>query len=902
MRTHRHAPAVTQEALPHLARRRAEAVLDAVEPAVGLIARDHLVVVLKAPPGDQIAHDLALAPRQPAQDGLAGQVVALGVRQAHIPWGNVAAGRGPRGEDALDGVQIREAIAARRLEEVPLAELAPVVEDHDALVQAVAGSRFEQLAGLAAGLLKDRHIGGAVIRAGPRPVPRSRVPALHDVNDVGQRADLALALPDRLLVQRAGSIVADGHALDVTGVRAIGLADQAIGRAGVPALLAHALQLHAVGCADAADDPQPVEPRLPASLPHLVEHGLHVLGPPEVARHVGGDPDVQQRLVVYLHVRGVLEELLDPVGHEVVEQVLAVLAPARAAVLPHDRELELVAVLRLEQPVMDRMADALVNLRGEVRPVPAVDEPLNPVLQGHLDVPVGDFRRALVVEADRGAAVGPRLDLAPAVVRALFPQRAVVHQGQEVWPGGRGRRDIAGLRQVERRREVDRQLHVHGAEAIGGEAHAERRLRRPVRLHRPRHQLGGVVAHHGQRLGGRANDTHSGRHDQRGLHVRRGLAEAADRRADLLGATGAGQGALGGDAAHIQVRPALGAARHPDMAQGELGPRSRVLQRERQQPQLPPPQGRGAEVHHRGAAVAPHRGHGAALAAVGDEDQVGELRAAGVKVGADVAQTGQVHIQGRAGQRRRGARQDTGERPGRDLRRRAAHRRPALPAVRAAEVGRRRARRAGRVGQLAQLARLGQRRVADSQLIHPSRAIAHAHRVVGRHGDPAALGREPLPVDLQHRMGAGPLRHEVNPLPRLGQRPADARLPGFVEIHEECETPALTLGVHAELVLLVLEHDLLAVLRGLVEIDPAVHDESRRQLQIGMAGDLDRVPVRVEGLALRPGGIARPGGGGVVPPAGGVGEGPVKRPVPHQPFIRRAGRRQQHVGQPERQQ
>ena len=107
---------------------------------------------------------------------------------------------------------------------------------------------------------------------------------------------------------------------------------------------------------------------------------------------------------------------------------------------------------------MDGVAEPVLDLRLVMGPVPAVDEAVDAVLDGILDVPVGDFGRAFVVPADGRAAFGPGLDHLPSIMRAFFPKRAVVHQVDVIRLRGARLGDVGGFGQIGRRLDFKREL------------------------------------------------------------------------------------------------------------------------------------------------------------------------------------------------------------------------------------------------------------------------------------------------------------------------------------------------------------------------------------------------------------------------------------------------------------
>jgi len=121
---------------------------------------------------------------------------------------------------------------------------------------------------------------------------------------------------------------------------------------------------------------------------------------------------------------------------------------------------------------VNRVSEALVDGRLEISAVPAVDEAVDAVFQRHFDVPVGHFRRAFVVPADGRTLLRPRLDPFPPPVRALLPERAVVHEADVVGLGRLRCRHVAGLGQTGARFNRQRQILHAGCSAFGGDRHA----------------------------------------------------------------------------------------------------------------------------------------------------------------------------------------------------------------------------------------------------------------------------------------------------------------------------------------------------------------------------------------------------------------------------------------------
>ena len=114
-------------------------------------------------------------------------------------------------------------------------------------------------------------------------------------------------------------------------------------------------------------------------------------------------------------------------------------------VFPHERELEVLAVAAARQalanPVVERGSHrGFGGVAG--RAIPADEEERNPVVDGPLDFPVGNFRIALVIPAQQRFAFRKARDCAP--TGAVVPKWT--HDGAEQvapgvdGPGGRDRR------------------------------------------------------------------------------------------------------------------------------------------------------------------------------------------------------------------------------------------------------------------------------------------------------------------------------------------------------------------------------------------------------------------------------------------------------------------------------
>ena len=183
---------------------------------------------------------------------------------------------------------------------------------------------------------------------------------------------------------------------------------------------------------------EPCETLSAARLPHAIERFTNLLDAPQVLDHAYELVHVQQRLVVDLQVVGALEILFDPELQQVVQQIFQRSdAPGRSVVLVHDREPEAIAIARLEQPLVHRVAEEdAVGAHGPAfrAAIPAVDEVGDAVLETPLDLPVGDLGIAFVVVAEQGCAIGVGNDGVPSEVAAavLPPSREIMRSDQVV--------------------------------------------------------------------------------------------------------------------------------------------------------------------------------------------------------------------------------------------------------------------------------------------------------------------------------------------------------------------------------------------------------------------------------------------------------------------------------------